>query len=123
MLDPRLTRPTGRNEIARASEAAANFTPNIQAYSVSVPFDIACTIVHATLDSNDTFVPNTLNPMPGGGAIYRLVGDGTHWPTFDDSFVKGGASGDFDNTAGVVNLITFLFDGIDYWYTITQPAT
>ncbi len=95
--------------------------PGIVAYSASVPFSSACTVVHHTLTANDTLSPNTYNPLVGGGAIYRLIGDGSHSPTFSGFYLSG--SGTYDATLNSINLITFLYDGISYWYSITQPAT
>ena len=67
------------------------------------------------------FIPDTYDAVPGCGAIYRLVGDGSHSPTFT-GFNKSSSSGDYVNTLGTVNLVTFLYDGISYWYNIVQPA-
>lgn len=99
-------------------------------YSATVPFRYECFMCEHTLTSNDELVPElpanirtTATPVPGNGAIYRLIGDGTHTPTFNELFVKAGGSADYDNTEDAVNLITFLFDGVAYWYSIVQPAT
>lgn len=95
-------------------------------YTTQVPFNFLCTTIQETLTSNDEL---TIEPddsyrrhIPGNGAIYRLYGDGTHTPTFASQFKKSGSSGDYDATAGTLNLIMFLFDGIEYWYSIVQPA-
>ena len=77
--------------------------------------------------ANDTIAPVTgvgqpseLWPEPGYGALYRLIGDGTHTPTFSATFKKSSGSGDYVNILGVVNLVSFIFDGVDYWYSIIQ---
>ena len=95
-------------------------------YTAKVPFNLPCSTVQTTLTSNDEL---TIEPddsyrrhVPGNGAIYRLYGDGTHTPTFASPFKKSSSSGDYDPTAGVLNMITFLFDGVDYWYSIVQSA-
>ena len=68
-----------------------------------------------TLTADKTITPNTATSIPGGGAIWRVVGDGTHNLTF-----SGFVSNDiFDKTLNVVNLIVFIYDGVDYWYSIT----
>ena len=77
--------------------------------------------MYHTLLTSDTWTPNTYDPLVGGGAIYRIIGDGSHSPTFSGFYASG--SGAYDPTLNAVNLITFLYDGISYWYTITQPAT
>jgi len=96
-------------------------------YSATVPFHYAYAVCEHTLITNDVLIPeseNVASPshVPSYGAIYRLIGDGAHTPTFDVLFKKSTASGDYVNTALTINLITFLFDGVDYWYSIIQPA-
>jgi len=95
-------------------------------YTTQVPFNLPCTTIQKTLTSDDEL---TIEPddsyrrhIPGNGAIYRLYGDGSHAPTFASAFKKSGLSGDYVATAGTLNLITFLFDGVDYWYSIVQSA-
>ena len=68
-----------------------------------------------TLTSDTTITPDTATKLPGGGAIWRVTGDGTHNLTFS-GFVSNDT---FDKTLNVVNLIVFLYDGTDYWYSIT----
>lgn len=53
--------------------------------------------------------------------MYRLIGDGVHTPTFS-GFKKNSGSGNFDATSGRLNLITFIYDGVDYWYSINQAV-
>ena len=96
-------------------------------YNVKVPFDRSYVVCEHTLITNDELAPldpatvsGDAKPVPGFGAIYRLIGDGTHAPTFAAAFKKSSGSGDYDSTNGVVNLVTFLFDGVDYWYSIVQ---
>ena len=95
-------------------------------YSVYVPFHNTITVCEKVLQNNDTLYPEEITSdivhLPGNGAIYRLIGDGTHSPTFAAPFKKSGSSGDYVATAGTLNLITFLFDGVDYWYNIIQPV-
>lgn len=96
--------------------------PNIISYTNYVAFNYACIVVHHTLISNDTLEVDSYNAIPGGGAIYVVTADGTHSPTFSSTFKKSSSSGDYVPTLGTINLITFLFDGINYWYNIVQPA-
>lgn len=89
-------------------------------YNVNVPFNRSCTVCEHTLIANDTLVPSALvTPVPGGGAIYRLIGDGTHIPVFT-GFNKSNSSFAYVPTLGVINIVVFLFDGFEYWYTINQ---
>jgi len=69
----------------------------------TVDTDIACTI-------GDTMI--------GGAAEIRMIGDGSHTPTFTP-FVKSASSGDFDNTLNRVNKVVFYYDGTDAFYSIT----
>jgi len=95
------------------------------AYSKNVPFHNICSVCEHILDSNDELTPldhtsvsGQVAPVPGYKAIYRLIGDGSHTPTFNEAFKKIDGSGSYDNTLGVLNLIQFFFDGVDYWYRI-----
>lgn len=97
-------------------------------YKTTVYFHKPCYSCEHILTSNDTLTPANpalpsadAKPVPGFGALYRLIGDGSHSPSFDASFKKSSASGDYDSTEGVVNLISFLYDGADFWYSIIQP--
>lgn len=49
----------------------------------------------------------------------RLVADGTNVPTFTGMVEWGGSSG-YDNTAGIVNNISFFNDGTTTYYSVTQ---
>jgi hypothetical protein len=98
-------------------------------YSRFVPFHLSTFVTEHTLTTNDEFVPvnyvgtpEKLVPVAGYGAFYRIIGDGAAIPTFDAAFKKSSASGDYDETIGVLNLITFVFDGFDFWYSIVQEA-
>ena len=98
------------------------------AYSRIVPFHNSCTVCEHTLVTNDVITPlsedlvasDVLKPIPGFGAMYRLIGDGTHSPVFSSTFKKSSSSGDYDSTEGALNLVTFIFDGVDFWYSIVQ---
>jgi hypothetical protein len=93
-------------------------------FRTEVPFHVPCFVCSKTLLANETLTvrPNegTQPHVPGFGAIYRLTGDGSHVPGFDPAFKRSSSSGDYVSTSGELNLITFLFDGVDYWYNIVQ---
>jgi uncharacterized repeat protein (TIGR02059 family) len=95
-------------------------------FSQQVPFNIACTICEHQLVGDITLTPiqgpgysSEYYPAPYSKAIYRIVGDGTSSVTFAAPFKQSSVSEPFSNNSGVVNLIQFLFDGVDYWYTIS----
>lgn len=104
-------------------------TPEVRItdYETKVPFYRAVTIVEHTLTSNDEFTPEKGVGMPkftpkiGYGAWYRLTADGTHTPTFT-GFKKHIASKDYVSTLNTVNIVVFIYDGIDFWYSIGQAA-
>ena len=97
-------------------------------YNIEVPFHNTCSICEHTVIANDVLSPSlpaespgSKQPVPGCGALYRLIGDGVHTPTFDAvNFKKSSASGNYDPTLNVVNLVAFIYDGADYWYSIIQ---
>lgn len=74
----------------------------IIAYSKNVPFHNICSVCEHILDSNDELTPldhtsvsGQVAPVPGYKAIYRLIGDGSHTPTFNEAFKKKDGTGDF----------------------------
>jgi hypothetical protein len=98
-------------------------------YTTSVPFHrLTSYVVDHSLTSNDTLSPLTAlhaptdeQPVAGFGAIYTLIGDGSHSPSFSSAFTENKGSQAYVSTLSTVNLITFIFDGKRYWYNITQP--
>lgn len=91
-------------------------SPETVAMDTTVSFAKAVTAYSTTtLTEDKTITPNTTTKIPGGGAVWRVIGDGNHSLTFS------GFNGNdvFDNTINAVNLIVFIYDGTDYWYSIT----
>jgi parallel beta-helix repeat protein len=95
-------------------------------FSQQVPFNIACTICEHQLVGDITLTPiqgpgysSEYYPALYSKAIYRIIGDGTSSVTFAAPLKQSSVSEPFSNNSGVVNLIQFLFDGADYWYTIS----
>lgn len=98
-------------------------------YTINVPFHNVMSICEHTLVANDiltavtaAYAPADKMPQPGCGALYVLIGDGAHSPVFDASLKVSSASSAYDPTLGVVNLVSFLFTGTYYCYSITQIA-
>jgi hypothetical protein len=58
------------------------------------------------------------HPVIGGSAEIRMIGDGSHSPTFTP-FVKSASSADFDSTLNAINKVIFYYDGTDAFYSIT----
>jgi len=119
----RFKRPVGVTEEERLQIDIKKLLPRVRPYSLFVPFDLACSVIYHTLESSDEFIVDDTKPDEiGFGAIYHLVADGVHTPTFDSTFVKSSGSSDYDPTVGVHNLITFIYDGGFHWYSIIQPV-
>jgi hypothetical protein len=95
-------------------------------YTTKVPFTKVLSVTEHILNSADTLDPvlpgDGTYPLTGARTIYRLIGDGASDPIFGIRFKKTSISADYDNGLGVVNLIEFLYDGADYWYTIVSGA-
>lgn len=58
------------------------------------------------------------NPIIGGSAEIRMIGNGTNTPLFS-AFTKSGSSGDFDPTLNAINKVIFYYDGTNAFYSIT----
>jgi len=58
------------------------------------------------------------NPVIGGSAEVRLIGDDSHTPTFTP-FTKSAASADYSPTAAAINKVVFYYDGTEAFYSIT----
>lgn len=93
------------------------------AFTGVIKFDHGCSVYAQTTISEATeLTVDIVGAVAGYGAIVRLIGDGSTTPTFHSSFKKSSSSGDYDPTLDVLNLVTFLFDGVDFWYSIIQQA-
>ncbi|MDB5853274.1 MAG: autotransporter protein [Herminiimonas sp.] len=61
------------------------------------------------------------SPVKNAQVYVRLIADGTNAPTFTGYKEWGGSLG-YDNRNGIVNEITFFYDGYDYWYSVSQAV-
>lgn len=61
------------------------------------------------------------SPVRGALVYLRLVANGVNIPTFTGFKEWGGSSG-YDNRAGIANQVQFFYDGVDYWYSISQAV-
>jgi hypothetical protein len=66
---------------------------------------------------------NSTDAVPGATVLMRIVADGVlaNVPKFVGSTQVTGSSG-WDNTAGMVNLVQFQYDGSTYWFSIVQAT-
>ena len=105
------------------SSQVSDYKSKVTQFSVDVPFYRMCTICQAEIGEGIVIEPLNSTavgkvPIPGATALYRLRGDGVNSPTFSHAFKKTTISEEYDSTLGAVNLVSFLYDGIDFWYTI-----
>jgi hypothetical protein len=93
-------------------------------FSLKVPFNnsltIAQTLQAAPYELSPLFEVDddneNENPIPGSRAIYRLYGANAITPTFAAPFKATKDSAVFD--VANLNIVEFLYDGVDFWYTI-----
>jgi hypothetical protein len=101
--------------------ANRNYPKNSTATTV-IPFDNPVTAIpQKTITGAVTFSKVTTGAQVGYGALIRVVANGSNIP--DLSAFKKIGSGTYDNTNGVVNQLWFIYDGVDYCVSITQPVT
>ena len=86
-------------------------------FTTKVLFDNSLSISQAWVTNSTDFTPETIGALPGNKALCRLIGDGINTPTFS-GFKAMTNSVAYDPTSFNINLVEFLFDGIDYWYNI-----
>ncbi len=90
------------------------------AFSTAIPFNRLFTYLgQQTIASNLTFTKDTTGAFPGAQAAVRLMANGSHTITYSQFKETIGSAG-YDNRSGIVNVLTFFFDGADYWITIFQ---
>ena len=59
------------------------------------------------------------DPIIGGSAEIRMIGDDSTTPTFSADFTKSGSSSDYDPTLDAINKVIFYYDGTEAFYSIT----
>jgi uncharacterized repeat protein (TIGR02059 family) len=97
------------------------FLPKTISFTTAIPFDQPVTYLgEYTLTGPIAFTINPAGAQPSFGAILRLVSDGTNVPNF--SAFKSIGTGSWSNTAAAVNTLWWVFDGVDYCLSITQPV-
>jgi hypothetical protein len=98
----------------------AQYPKPISATTV-IPFDNPVTLIPPkTITGATTFTKSVTNAQGGYCTIIRVTADGTNTPDLS-AFAKIG-TGAWDNTAGVVNQLWFVYDGTQYCVAITHPV-
>lgn len=75
-----------------------------------MPQQVVSSVIAFTISSGN---------IKNASTYVRLLSDGTNVPTFT-GFKEWGGSLGYNNQAGIVNEISFWYDGYDYWYAISQ---
>lgn len=90
------------------------------AFSESISFASFTTIYEDKLvKSALNFTPDAIGAVAGNQTTLRLLSDSNFIPTFT-GFKQSTGSSRYDNRLGILNIVTFFFDGTDYWYSVFQ---
>jgi hypothetical protein len=101
-----------------STNAGGGVTP--VAYSSSIPLDSNKVMPPTYLSSATVFAP-AAGAVNGGACSVELVSDGVTIPTFP-GFLQAASSSGFDTHAvGIINYVTFWYDGRNNWYSVSQP--
>ncbi len=94
--------------------------PVIVPFSGVPPLNQTVTISSTTISAPVAFSPPA-GAVAGSTSYARMIADGnpTNTPTFVGFSQLLGSSG-WDNRAGIANLIQFFYDGVAYYYSISQ---
>ena len=89
--------------------------------TLAIPFNVSQTKIDPlTITGVTEFTVDTTNAEYGNMGFRRITADGTNEPTFAAPFQKWLASRDYDNTNGTVNILSWWFDDISYYYAWGQ---
>lgn len=89
--------------------------------TVEIPFNNGITVIEGgTMSGDETFTPITSGAIPGCGAMKRLVGNGSDTVYFS-GFSKIGP-GEFVSDNGTVNQLFFIYNGVEFLVSISQPV-
>lgn len=114
------------NTVTSAASAASGTSnvSSLQPFVSSIPFTYFPLVMSQKVITSPLVIQiNSTSALPGASVIMRLVADGViaNVPTFVGATQVTGSSG-WDNTAGMVNLVQFQYDGSTYWFSIVQAA-
>lgn len=90
-------------------------------FTTVVPFSRSGSMGTYFVSGPVEFTPSSAGAVAGASVFARVVADGTNVPTFS-GIEEWGTSFGFDNSqAGVLNRVDFWYDGVSYYYAISQP--
>jgi len=90
-----------------------------QAFTGEVRLDNDLTHYATKTINSATEITLADDPVIGGSAEIRLVGDGSTTPTFSADFTASATSDVYDATLAAINKVVFYYDGTDAFYSIT----
>jgi len=111
------TTPTEKLQVA-GTVAAPNYTATIQAISGTWNLDLGANATWSLAAGTNTLTIN--NAKPGMFGMLKLVNAGTSsitLPTGSKVINNGGGSVLLTQTASAVDILTFYYDGTNYWWT------
>lgn len=97
------------------------YTIKQQAFSQVLKFDKNFTVSSTTQTSDIVITIDNSNQIPMGANYVRILSDGVHIIDLS-AFKKQSGSGNFKIENGVLNVLCFWFDGVDYWVNIWQEV-
>lgn len=99
-------------------------TATLIPFNQSVPFTGFPTVMEQkVITAPLTLTAIATGALPGASVLMRFVADGVmlNAPKFVGFTQATGSSG-WDNTAGMVNLVQFQYDGVTFWFNVVQAA-
>lgn len=97
-------------------------TGEAKTFSSAIDFVDDLSFMTQTVSGTINFTRVATGAIPGSVTVVRLTANGSNVPTFDGAFKKSASSQNYTNTASLLNVIYFWFDGTDYWYSIDKAA-
>lgn len=103
----------------KPSNSDASVEGNLITFSPNIYFDKPTSFSSKIVNGPITFVPIGSGAKINYGTCVRLIANGVNVPDFS-RFKKLSGSQPYENTAGVLNVCFFYFDGIDAWLNLWQ---
>lgn len=107
--------------VSPASPASGGGAWGQTPFSSAIAFVQSSVMSQLAISAALTFSIDAAGATPGVSCYVRLIADGTNAPNFS-AFKEWGGSLGWNNTAGILNQVTFFYDGFDYWYSVSQQV-
>lgn len=99
----------------------SDFNYTEETFTTSIDLSSPKVLAPKTIDGAITFTP-VGTPLIFKPVYVRLIANGLNVPNFG-AFVEWGGSLGWVNTVGAVNSVTFFYDGVTSFYSVTQSYT